>query len=91
MEMRSFKQLAELTPQELAALTRTEAPTVAALGIGVGVDADQFETIATDPAATARMIVKAAKTRDAGGPVSPKPSTVAQQIIDAGKRRRAEG
>jgi hypothetical protein len=40
--MHSFKQLAELTPQELAALTRTEAPTVASPhGIGLGVDGDQ--------------------------------------------------
>jgi hypothetical protein len=77
--MQSFKNLAALTPQELAALTRTEAPT-APHGIGLPIDA----------AATARAIVKAAATRDAGGPMMPKPSTVAQQILDAGARRRAE-
>jgi hypothetical protein len=78
--MHSFKQLAELTPQELAALTRTEAPT-APHGSGLPIDAT----------ATARAIVKAAATARAGGPTMPKPSTVAQQILDAGAKRRAGG
>ena len=88
--MRSFRELAALTPAELSRLTN-EAPTGALPhGIGLGPDGDQFETVASDPAATARLIVKAAKTRDAGGPTMPKPSSVAQQILDCGKRRRAE-
>jgi hypothetical protein len=77
--MHDFKHLATLTAGELAFLTK-EAPT-APHGIGLPIDA----------AATARAIVKAAATRDAGGPTMPKPSTVAQQILDAGAKRRGEG
>jgi hypothetical protein len=95
MEMHSFKQLAALTPQELAALTRTEAPTVAAapLGVGLGVDSDQFETHPIgDAAALAKRIVAAAKTARSGGPVlSVKLSDAAEKILAAGRRRRAEG
>jgi hypothetical protein len=90
--MRSFKQLAELTPQELAALTRTEAPTVASPhGIGLGVDGDQYETPIGGAAKLASRIVAAAETARSGGPTMPKPSTVAQQILDAGAKRRAGG
>jgi hypothetical protein len=55
------------------------------------VDFETFETIAGDPAVTASAIVKAAALARAGGPMTPKPSTVAQHILDAGKKRRAEG
>jgi hypothetical protein len=89
--MHSFKQLAALTAGELAFLTK-EAPTVATPGsIGLGPDASEFETPPIDAAATARAIVKAAKSRDGGGAMMPKPSTVAQQILDAGAKRRGEG
>jgi hypothetical protein len=91
--MQSFKNLAALTPQELAALTRTEAPTVAAAphGVGLGVDSDQFESSIPDATKLASRIVAAAKTARAGGPMAAKMSDAAQAIIDAGKRRRAEG
>ncbi|KJC40290.1 hypothetical protein UP09_22555 [Bradyrhizobium sp. LTSP885] len=79
-----------MTPQEVAALTR-DAPTVITRGAGLGVDAAEYETAASDPAGTARRIVKAARTRDAGGPTAPQMGDAAQAIIDAGKRRRAEG
>jgi hypothetical protein len=91
--MQSFKNLAALTPQELAALTRTEAPTVAAAphGVGLGVDGDQYETPIGGAAKLASLIVAAAETARSGGPTMPKPSTVAQQILDAGAKRRAGG
>jgi hypothetical protein len=89
--MFDFKTLAKLTAVEEAFLTRKEAPTSTAHGIGVGVDASEFETPPIDAAATARAIVKAAKSRDGGGAMMPKPSTVAQQILDAGAKRRGEG
>jgi hypothetical protein len=78
--MRNFRHLSGLTNEEWASLAWKEAPT----------DASEYETVA-NAAATARMIVKAAKTRAAGGPPAPKPSTVAQQILDAGAKRRAGG
>lgn len=53
-------------------------------------DYAEFETLAGDPRATARRILAAAATRDAGGPLAAKMSTSAQAIIDAGKRRRGE-
>jgi hypothetical protein len=73
--MQSFKELATMTPRELAFL---EAPT----GIA--------QAVASGQSATAAAIIKAAATARAGGPSAPKPSTVAQQILDAGKKRRAE-
>jgi hypothetical protein len=88
--MRDFKQLAGLTAGELAALTRTEAPTVAAPhGIGLGSDASQFETVASDPAATAAAIVAAAaKARGGGDTLAPKLSAAAEAILRAGRDRR---
>jgi hypothetical protein len=88
--MHDFRKLATMTPAELARLSPT-APTVAPHGIGVGVDADQYETPIGDAARLASQIVAAAKTARAGGPMAAKMSDAAQQIIDAGKRRRAEG
>jgi hypothetical protein len=91
--MHDFKKLATMTPRELAWLSGP--PTVAAppvtTGIGLGPDASQFEMVASDPGATARLIIKAAATRDVGGPLAAKMSDAAQQIIDAGVRRRAGG
>jgi hypothetical protein len=57
-------------------------------GIGLAADAAEYETKVGDPVATARMIIAAAAARDGGGPMMPKPSTVAQQILDAGAKRR---
>jgi hypothetical protein len=93
--MQDFKKLAgALTPLELAWLAAGASPTVTSprgtTGIGVGADASEYETVASDPKATARMIIKAAALARSGGPVALKPSTVAQQILDAGKRRRGE-
>jgi hypothetical protein len=87
--MRNFRHLSGLTNEEWASLSRKEAPTVTT-GIVDPASFETFETVA-NAAATARMIVKAAKTRAAGGPPAPKPSTVAQQILDAGAKRRAGG
>jgi hypothetical protein len=88
--MENFRRLASLSAEEFTVLT-SKAPTVAAPhGIGVGPDAAEFETVSSDPGATARAIITAAKTRDAGGPTACKPSTVAQQILDAGAKRRGE-
>jgi hypothetical protein len=68
-------------------------PSVAApRGVGLGPDASEFETVAADPAATARAIIAAGnKARGGGDTLAPKLSDAAQQIIDAGKRRRGEG
>lgn len=86
--MDNFRRLATMTPRELARLS-PDAPTVAT-GIGLGPDAAEYETVASNPAETARAIVKAAKTRDAGGPVAAKPSDAAAAILAAGARRRNE-
>jgi len=85
MQIFDFKKLAGLTPQK-------EPHLAAPRGVAIGSDGDQYETPPIgDAAATARLILKAAATRDAGGPMMPKPSTVAQQILDAGEKRRAGG
>jgi hypothetical protein len=90
--MRDFKQLAALTREELAFLSRKEAPTGTAHGIGVGVDAAEYETIATDPTATAAAIIAAAaKARGGGDTLAPKLGAAAEAILRAGRQRRAEG
>jgi hypothetical protein len=85
--MFDFKQLAKLTPVEVAFLTtRPEVPTVARPRFVT--DDAQFETPSIDATATAAAIVTAAKLARSGGPMAPKMSDTAQAIIDAGKRRR---
>ena len=51
---------------------------------------ETFEPVASNPSGMAAAIIKAAATRDAGGPPMPKPSTLAQKILDAGAKRRGE-
>jgi hypothetical protein len=84
--MHDFRKLATMTPAELARLS----PTVAAPhGIGLGPDASQFETVASDPAATAAAIVAAAaKARGGGDTLAPKLSAAAEAILRAGRDRR---
>ena len=53
------------------------------------IDFETFETPPIDATATALMIVKAAKTRDRGGPKVVMSDT-ARAILAAGKRRRGE-
>ena len=85
--MRNFRHLSGLTNEEWASLSRKEAPTFAT-GIVDPASFETFETVASDPAATARMIVKAAACRAAGGPTLPEPSATAKAILAAGERRR---
>jgi hypothetical protein len=91
MAMDNFRRLATMTPQELAYWSTPNAPTVAAPHVGLGVDADQFETIASDSTTTARAITKAAKLAKSGGPPLPELSATAKAILAAGVRRRAGG
>jgi hypothetical protein len=80
--LRLIRQQAEAPPTVRSPLGTT--------GIGLGPDASEYETTVApaDSAAVARQIVKAAKTRAAGGPLAPQMSAAAQAIIDAGVRRR---
>ena len=72
----------------LRSMTAPAAPPSVATPRLVSDDA-QFETIASDATATARAIVAAGvKARGGGDTLAPKLSAAAQQIIDAGKRRR---
>ena len=75
--------------KSLRQMTET-APVAPAAVVAPRVDFETFETLASDPARTARAIVDAAKMARAGGPMAPKPSTIAQQILDAGAKRRGE-
>jgi hypothetical protein len=89
--MDDFRKLATMTPQE-AWLTGKEAPTTH--GIGLGLDAAQYETTVppADSAAVARRIIAAGETARSGGTVlSVKLSNAAEKILAAGKARRAEG
>jgi len=86
--MHDFKHLAGLTAGELAFLTRKEAPTVTT-GIVDPASFETFETVANDPAATARAIIAAGAKARNGCDTAPKLSATAQAILDAGKKRRA--
>ena len=79
--------------RKLAGLTLPKEPPTAAAprGVGVGSDSDQYETVAADPAATARAICAAAtKARGGGDTLAPKLSDAAQAILRAGAKRRGE-
>ena len=73
--MEDFRRLATLTAGEVRFLTSNTPTDAAPIG---------------DGAVTAAAIIKAAATRDAGGPMAAKMSDTAQAIINAGKKRRAE-
>ena len=89
--MFDFRKLATMTPNELAWLAPGPLTVTAAPRVGIGSDGDQYETPPINASATAAAIVTAAKLARSGGPMMPKPSTVAQQILDAGEKRRAGG
>jgi hypothetical protein len=74
----------------LRQMTEATAPVAPRAVAAPRVDFETFETVASSQSAVAAAIIKAAATRDAGGPMMQKPSIVAQQILDAGKKRRAE-
>ena len=66
---------------------QAEAPAARPAIVAPRVEFETFETSPSNPSVVAGMITKAAKHRDAGGEKTPKPSAVAQQILDAGRRR----
>jgi hypothetical protein len=91
--MQDFRKLATMTERELAWLGGP--PTVAAPPVTTGIvdpaSFETFETVANEPAATARAITNAAKLAKSGGPPLPKLSATAKAILAAGVRRRAGG
>jgi len=77
--------------RKLAGLRLKEPTVIAPRGVGLGADADQYETPSIgDPAAVAAAIIAAGVKARNGGDTAPKLSTLAEQILDAGKKRGGE-
>jgi phospholipase/lecithinase/hemolysin len=90
--MGSYENFVKAVRQQAEAAPPTTAAPHGTASIGLDpASFETFETVARNPTASAAAIVKAAKTRDAGGPMAAKMSDAAQAIIDAGAKRRAGG